>query len=400
MSGQPHVLQLFEPACAGVPTYVAGLSEGLIGRGWRVSVVAPHGNSAIDRLTASGATVLPVKMGTWPSPGDARAIRAVVEACRSNVQVIHGHSTKASWLVAIASRLSGVPSVYSPHNWVFARAQDGLARSAFMLFERTMSRVHRAVIVVAQTESEQAARAGLRPADGVHVVRTGLSGGDTSVISRDAARLRLGLAQDRVIAAWVGRRAPQKRPQDLAPLAAALTAERIQLVALGYDLEGSAEARALEAAGGRVLPRDADPLLLIAAADIYVQTSAWEATSLAVLEAMRAALPVVAYDVGGVSEQVQHGSTGYLVEVGAIDQLAQHVIELARLPVERELLGHAGRELLRQRFSFERMLDSIEAIYRRVGGLPTPEPPTQTAPLRTVTSARSATTPAQASTPT
>ena len=67
-----HVLQVFEPARAGVPRYVASLSEGLIERGWSVSVVAPPENTEMDRLLASGARVIP----TSGSFGSAR------ETCR------------------------------------------------------------------------------------------------------------------------------------------------------------------------------------------------------------------------------------------------------------------------------------------------------------------------------
>ena len=109
--------------------------------------------------------------------------------------------------------------------------------------------------------------------------------------------------------------------------------------------------------------------MLYAAADIFVQTSAWEATSLAVLEAMQAGLPVVAYRVGGLADQVCDGLTGYLVDLAAVDDLASRTIDLARSQTQRSRLGNAGRRRCDEMFSFEQMIDSIESIYTSMGSL-------------------------------
>jgi glycosyltransferase involved in cell wall biosynthesis len=361
---------VFEPRSAGVPTYVAGLTEGLVRRGWQVSVVAPPANAAMDRLIASGARVVPLRLAHRPSPSDARAIRAIARLCRSGVDVIHGHSTKASLLTASVSRLTGVPSVYTPHAWAFDRPRR-TSRLVYGAFERNMSRTHREIVAVADSERRLAASVGIRGAEKIRLVHTGLPEQAGSYI-RAEARSVLGLGDRDLVVAWVGRRAPQKRPQDLAPLAAALSPRGIQLVALGYGLGDSPEGAALLASGGRILAEGTDPLALYAAADIFAQTSAWEGCSLAILEAMRAGLPTVAYRVGGLPEQVEEPSTGYLVEPGAVGALATRVIAIARSPRERARIGAAARRRFEHHFAFDQMLDSIESIYRQVGAaLPT-----------------------------
>jgi len=357
-----HVCQIFQPTRGGVPAYVAGLTEGLIAHGWRVSVVAPAGNSAMERLRASGAQVLAVKVAMWPSPADGAIVRETAALCRGTVDVIHGHSTKASLLAARVSRRTGIPSVYTPHCWGFERAGNPLSRAGLIAFERRMSRIHRELIAVSDNERRQAKRAGIHSS--MALVHTGLA--DTRpAAGRAQARSQLALDEGAVIAAWVGRRSPQKRPQDLGPLAALLGAEAVQLVAVGYGLGGSVEGDALVAAGGRLL-EDADPRLLLAAADIFVQTSAWEATSLAVLEAMAAGLPVVAYGVGGLPDQVRDGVSGHLVAEGAVGELASRTIDLARSPPVRAAFGEAGRRRFEERFSYAQMISSMEAIYRAV----------------------------------
>ncbi len=166
-----------------------------------------------------------------------------------------------------------------------------------------------------------------------------------------------------MVAAWVGRAAEQKRPQDLPAIAAAVAAHGVQIVALGTGLRASAAGRALEAAGGRLLAEDTDPHALYAAADILVQTSAWEGMPLALLEAMAAGLPVVAYDAGGVSELVLHGETGYCVDVGDVDAIAACLRTLAADHALRRRLAESARAHVAEHHSFDGFLDGIEHEY-------------------------------------
>lgn len=342
-----------------MPSYVAALAEGLIGRGWRVSVLAPPENAAVPRLLACGADVYGVRLSEWPSPRDAAIVRRATRLCGQGVGVIHGHSTKASLLSAWVSRASRVPSVYSPHFWAFARPVHPAMQLAMASFERRMSRVHRQIVAVAECERSQARAVGIGTP--VKVVRTGLPDGPPP-ISRENARAVLGIRAHVPLAAWVGRRSPQKRPQDLAPLALALSAAGVELVALGHGLPGSREGKSFVAAGGHLVD-GVESHVLYAAADVFVQTSQWESTPLAVLEAMRAGLPVIAYDVGGIADLVCDGVTGYRVAVATLPDLAERIVSTTMSTSLRVTLGESGRRRYEAEFSFDQMIDSVAAAY-------------------------------------
>jgi glycosyltransferase involved in cell wall biosynthesis len=85
-----------------------------------------------------------------------------------------------------------------------------------------------------------------------------------------------------------------------------------------------------------------------------------------VLEAMRAGLPVVAYDIGGLREQVEHGVTGYLVESGDALGLAERLRELARDCELAERMGRAAAGRFVSRFGMEQMVTRIERIYWQI----------------------------------
>lgn len=91
------------------------------------------------------------------------------------------------------------------------------------------------------------------------------------------------------------------------------------------------------------LPRE------FARAHVFVLASHSEGRPNVILEAMAAALPVVASDIPGVNELVEHGHTGLLFRPGAIEELTQHLLALARDATLRERLGRAGRDSIVQR---------------------------------------------------
>jgi glycosyltransferase involved in cell wall biosynthesis len=101
--------------------------------------------------------------------------------------------------------------------------------------------------------------------------------------------------------------------------------------------------------------------------DVFVLPSRYEAFPLSILEAMLAELPVVASDVGGVSEAVVDGQTGLLVPVEDPEALAG-AIRAALEPATRERLGRRGRERALARFSVSAMVDAYEALYDEVRG--------------------------------
>jgi glycosyltransferase involved in cell wall biosynthesis len=78
-----------------------------------------------------------------------------------------------------------------------------------------------------------------------------------------------------------------------------------------------------------------------------------ELLGLVVLEAMASGTPVVCSRVGGLSEVVQDGITGYLVEPGNVDELRERLTEILRNPLVAARMGQNARELAIDRFTWE-----------------------------------------------
>jgi glycosyltransferase involved in cell wall biosynthesis len=95
-----------------------------------------------------------------------------------------------------------------------------------------------------------------------------------------------------------------------------------------------------------------------------VLPSSNEGTPVSVIEALGAGRPVVATRVGGVPDVIRDGEDGFLVELGATDELAERLEQLARDPALRERMGKQGRERVLPRYAVERLVDDVDQLYR------------------------------------
>jgi glycosyltransferase involved in cell wall biosynthesis len=104
---------------------------------------------------------------------------------------------------------------------------------------------------------------------------------------------------------------------------------------------------------------------LLSACDLFVLASDWEGSSVAIIEAMAAHLPVVATAVGGVPELVENGVTGMLTPAGDAAALAAAVADLAADPAQRRAFGEAAARRASQ-FDAAAMVQRYAALFERV----------------------------------
>jgi glycosyltransferase involved in cell wall biosynthesis len=104
---------------------------------------------------------------------------------------------------------------------------------------------------------------------------------------------------------------------------------------------------------------------LIAQMDLVVIPSWKENLPYVALEAMRAAKPIVAANVGGLPEVIIDGVTGLLVPPQNPIQLANAITDLLSNGKNRHHMGVAGRKRLEEHFTQECMTNEVISIYRK-----------------------------------
>ena len=105
---------------------------------------------------------------------------------------------------------------------------------------------------------------------------------------------------------------------------------------------------------------------LLNASDVCLLTSRSEGIPLTLAEAMATELPVVATNVGGVSEIVLDGETGLLCDARDVESLASHISHLCRSAGQRTDFGKAGRKRIISHFNADSMHSQYQDKYREL----------------------------------
>ena len=290
--------------------------------------------------------------------------------------VMHSHSSKAGILARrAAAEVGGIRIVHTIHGLAFHPYQSAWRNRLYIALERRAAAATDAILCVAEAMKVKALAAGIGWAELYTTVYSGME--VEPFLSRpaeaDALRASMGLSPEDVLVTQVSRLAELKGHEYI--LAAA---ERIADPHVHFCFVGDGHLRArIEAdiarrhLGGRfhltgLLPRERIPAVMHAT-DILVHCSLREGLARTLPQAMLAGRPAVSFDVDGAAEVVD-AETGILLAAGDAAGLEAAIETLAASPELRARLGSAGRERCRLRFDHRRMVELIEAIYRRLLG--------------------------------
>jgi glycosyltransferase involved in cell wall biosynthesis len=292
-------------------------------------------------------------------------------------QVVHAQNTDAHAYVAIRS---SYPTVVTAHG---IRREDGKHYGALgqrvrgyfdsMLVERFVVRHVRYLIAISRYVTSYYSsqfRSDLQ----VYYVPNAV----------DARFFQLVDTSDGGTILFAGRVTPLKRVMDLVQ-AFAKIAQQVPAAQLCIAGECDSERSYVESVRGfiqranlgdrvHLLGALAEDAILdeFARCDVLALSSVQENLPLVIAQAMAAGKPVVATRVGGVAEMVSDGETGFLVDVGDIDELASALLHLLQDPALRARMGQAGRGLAVKHYYVDTVAQRTHDVYRQVAALETP----------------------------
>jgi glycosyltransferase involved in cell wall biosynthesis len=286
-----RILHITEASWAGTLQVVRTLAADQAARGHEVTLAYADQPQAPADLAVTAATGVELAPIAWVRRSPAsqlaagRALRRLARERRPDL--VHLHSSFAGAVGALALP-RGVPLIYTPHGFAFARKGVGRATGiAVRAIEALVAR--RCTVLGAVSEAEgELARSGLR-APRVAVVRNGIPELDHGVPERSDDR-----SAPAVVA--LGRIAEQRRPAATARILAALATDaRVGWIGgSGDGDDGAVRDAGIPVTGW--LPHS-EALDRLAEATVYLHWSAWDGQSLAILEAIARDVVVVASDI-------------------------------------------------------------------------------------------------------
>ena len=324
----------------------------------------------IDRLQALN---VPVHIIPSNKPFDFKVWNKVKQLMATEkIDLVHAHGTRANSNVFRAAKALQKPLAYTIHGWSFHVDQPFLIKKIRIAGEKFL--VSRSDLNISVSVSNQ--KTGKDTITGFNsvVINNGI---DQQKFNADGQyadiRKELNIPADAVLSLFLARFTGHKQPLTLlrAFEKALQQNPNLSLLMVG---DGDEKQEALETVkkagiGNRVIFQNfrQDVPAVLAAADIFILPSLWEGLPIGLLEAMSMGKSIIASNVDGTSDIIEHSKNGYLIELADVEAaLPAAIVNMASDASLRKELGAKARETVKYNFNAADMTRKIEAEYKKL----------------------------------
>lgn len=291
---------------------------------------------------------------------------------KNNIDIVHTHSSKAGIVGRLAARLAKVKIIiHTVHGWSFNDHQNFITRYGYILLERVTACFSSKLIIVSGFDKEKGLRNRIGNNNQYSLVYYGiqLENFGVSGCNKNNIREELGLRSNDLTVGMISCLKPQKAPRDFIKLASLINKDisGVKFILIG---DGILRSSVQDLINGYKLKNQVfllgwrrDIPEIMSAIDIFVLTSLWEGLPICVLEAMASAKPVVATDTGGIREIISENNTGFMVNPGDINSMAEKLKLLLTSSKLRDEIGRKARDSLGSNFSLKVMVEKTQDLY-------------------------------------
>ncbi|ANE52467.1 glycosyltransferase [Flavisolibacter tropicus] len=391
----PRVLRILNRLAVGGPVlnatyltkYLAPEFETILVVGERES----HEKSADHLTEALGIECVTIEgMGRSINPtSDYVAYQKLKKLIKDyKPDIVHTHAAKPGAIGRLAASAVKVPViVHTFHGHVFHSYFNSLKSNFFIQTERFLARKSDAIIAISnQQHKELTEEFRIAPKEKFRVIPLGLDLDKFQTNQeekRKQFRKAFGLADDEIAIGIIGRLVPVKNHiLFLHALKHLLnnTSKKVKAFIIGDgETRHSLETLAKQLGIAYSTEKDtnhvnslvftswrSDVDYIMAGVDIVTLTSFNEGTPVSLIEAQAANKPIVSTRVGGISDILLEGETGLLADVQDEATFAQHLLQLVNDDALRLRLGANSRAHVMQRFSYQRLMRDMSALYNEL----------------------------------
>jgi len=344
-------------------------------KGYEVHVAGCSAEGRKEEVEATGVTCWEIPFARSPySPANIEASRRLSMLLRGHYfDLIHCHTHVAGFLGRCIAKATGQgPVLYTAHGFYFYRGAPLKNWLIYYTAERLAVRWTDGLIVMNVEDFEHARCMGFVPGENlflVHGVGVDLSRYTCEGGSGEAVRAGLGVGPDDPVVTCVAEFTPRKNHAFLLAAWSHVVEEvpKAHLLLVGdgplNDVLRRKTAR-VKAKNVHFLGFRRDIPEILRATDVAVLVSKQEGLPRFIMEAMATQRPVIATDVRGSRDLVEHQVTGLLVKPQDVRGLTTALVRLLEDQQLRQRMGRAGRARI-QNYSLDVVLEEIQAIYSR-----------------------------------
>lgn len=350
----------------GAERVIADIAMGLDRKKYDVSVwCVTRGGETATELSEKGIDVKILGISSYHNPLNTFKLTRQLKAARP--EIVHTHGYFASVIGRLAARRAGI-SVILAHvhstYWEYKKRH--------LMIERKLSRFTHKIICCSEAVENFVKNTEKITEKKTIVIYNGVDEERFFQLKNSTSiRAELGMDEEAAVVGTVSSLTPHKGHEFLVQ-AASLVLERLPSAKFLIVGDGPLRQRledqakdlnihpAVIFAGTR---KDIPEILSLM--DVFVLPShTREGLGISIIEAMAAERPVVATDIGGIPEVVNHGETGLLVPSGNPEALSNALIELLQNPKKAKEMGEKGRARVKEKFTTKKMLSEIEHVYQ------------------------------------
>ncbi len=345
-----------------------------------VSAPGPY----VSKLEEHGIRHIPLTRSTRASDlrADLATAREFYRLCRRlRPDIVHTHNPKPGVYGRITARLARVPVVVNTVHGLYAQPTDPLLRRTVVYGLERLAAAFSDAELVQNPEDVPVLRRLRVPARKLRVLGNGVDlsrfDPDKHADARGQVRSELGISDDEVVVGLVGRLVREKGYREVFEAARHVRADHplVRVIVIGPTDLDKPDAisqqeidRARSEAGIIFLGERDDVERLYPAMDIYVLASHREGFPRSAMEAAAMGLPIIATDIRGCRQVVDHGTNGLLVPVREPSSLADAIHDLIDDRDRRRAMGGASRDLAVARFDDRHQVAVTLETYSRLDG--------------------------------
>lgn len=290
--------------------------------------------------------------------------------------IIHANSPQAAGIGGMAVSIYRLLTlrfnlrvIYTIHGWSFHETRPKWQNFLIRLFSRITCLFYQKIICVSHYDRLSAIKFKIAPAKKLLTIHNGIEPEETNFLPHEEARQKLGLNPNGLVMGTVGEFIKNKGQKYLIEAVKILQAAgyKPRAVLIGWGGKSAklkAQSVKLNLQNDIKFIEDLLPAApYLKAFDIFVLPSLKEGLPYTLLEAGLAELPIVATNVGGNPEIIEHEKTGLLVEPANEKELSKSIKRLMQDENLRKNLGQNLREKILKDFSKKEMLEKTLALY-------------------------------------
>jgi glycosyltransferase involved in cell wall biosynthesis len=383
-NNKPKILRIITRLNIGGPAIHAILLSGSLNEdGYRDILIAGEANDSEGdmRYLAKERNVAPVIIREMSREinfrKDFTALLKLYKLMRKErPDIVHTHTAKAGALGRIAAVMAGVPiRIHTFHGHIFDGYFNVIKSKIFLIIERLLAFFTSIIVTISEkVREEMVFKLKVTAADKCIVIPLGLDLDKfLAVKTRGGDFLKeIGSDRDTILIGIIGRLVPIKNHALFLDSVSMFLRDKPSGYNVKFPIIGDGEERrrleeyvSTKGLNGAVIFTGwvEELASVYSDLDVVVLTSLNEGTPVALIEAMASGKAVISTTVGGVTELIENGENGLLVESRDTYGLSRAMLRLAEDPMLRAKLGNRAREDVKNKYSKQRLVKDIEGLY-------------------------------------